>query len=231
MFRSRVTPLLAVVALALPALGSAAATHTSAAVGIDPANFVAKVTNPWFPLRPGTTYVYLGTESGRPSRDVMSVTAQTKTILGVRCVVVHDNVYISGRLAERTSDWYAQDKRGTVWYFGEATAELDSAGNVTTTEGSWEGGADGALPGVIMPGRPKVGQSFRQEYYKGHAEDHFAIESLSTSVRVPYVSSGRAMRTREWTPLEPGSVEHKYYARGVGMIKDGSAELVSLKRP
>lgn len=198
---------------------------------VEPANFVKTVDNPWFPLRPRTTFVYRGYENGGPSRDVMTVTAQTKTILGVRCVVVRDNVYVSGRLAERTLDWFAQDKKGNVWYFGEATAELDSSGRVTTTEGSWEAGVDGAQPGIVMPARPKVGQVFRQEYYKGHAEDHFGIEGLSSVVRVPYMSSTHAMLTREWTPLQPGHVEHKYYVRGVGLVKDGSAELVSVAKP
>ncbi len=198
---------------------------------IDPAAFVKGVDNPWYPLQPGTTYVYRGFENGRPSRSVTTVTSLTKAIIGVRCIVVRDNVYIAGRLAERTADWFAQDTRGNVWYFGEATAELDSSGRVTTTQGSWQAGVDGAQPGIVMPASPRVGQAFRQEYYKGHAEDHFGIESLSTVVRVPYVSSARAMRTREWTPLEPGLVEHKYYVRGIGLVKDGSAELVTVARP
>ena len=198
---------------------------------VDPANFVKTVDNRWLQLLPRTTFVYRGYENGGPSRDVMTVTSLTKTILGVRCVVVRDNVYISGRLRERTLDWFAQDKRGRVWYFGEATAELDVNGRVTTTEGSWEAGVDGAQPGIVMPASPKIGQVFRQEYYKGHAEDHFEIEGLSSVVRVPYVSSTHAMVTREWTPLQPGHVEHKYYVRGVGLVKDGSAELVSITHP
>jgi hypothetical protein len=139
-------------------------------------------------------------------------------------------VYVDGRPTEATSDWFAQDRKGNVWYFGEATAELDHSGKVKSREGSWQAGVDGAKPGIVMPGRPKVGQSFRQEYLKGHAEDHMAIQSLAATVRVPYVSTSRAMRTREWTPLEPGVVEHKYYVRGLGMVKDDEVSLVSVTR-
>jgi hypothetical protein len=139
---------------------------------------------------------------------------------------VRDNVYEDGKLSEATDDWFAQDKKGTVWYFGEATSTVNSAGKITSTKGSWESGVDGAAAGIVMPAHPKVGQSFRQEYYKGKAEDHFAIESMSERVSTPYVSSRHAMRTREWSPLEPGTVERKVYVRGVGLVADRSDNLV-----
>jgi hypothetical protein len=191
---------------------------------VDPADFVRTIDNPWYPLRPGTTYRFRSPDGA--TRDVVTVTRRTKTILGVRCVVVSDNVYENGRLTEPTSDWYAQDRRGNVWYFGEATAELDKNGKVKTREGSWEAGVHGAKAGIVMSGRPRVGQSFRQEYYKGHAEDHFAIETLSASVHTPYVSSRHAMRTREWSPLEPGATERKYYVRGVGLVAVPADDIV-----
>src|SRR3954452_3714640 len=148
----------------------------------DPGRFVARVDNPWFPLRPGTQYVYRGTKDGEASRDVVTVTRRTIRIQGVRCTVIEDRLLLRGRLAERTSDWYAQDRRGTVWYFGEATAELDANGRVVSREGSWRAGVDGARAGVIMPGRPRAGQSFLQEVYPGHAEDHFRVLTLSGRV-------------------------------------------------
>jgi hypothetical protein len=151
---------------------------------------------------------------------------RAKTILGVHCVVVKDNVYQEGKLSEATDDWFAQDKNGTVWYFGEATSTVNEAGKITSTEGSWEAGVDGAEAGIIMPAHPKVGQSFRQEYLKGKAEDHFAIESMSVRVSTPYVNSQHAMRTREWSPLEPGTVERKLYVRGVGVVADLGDNLV-----
>jgi len=182
--------------------------------------FVRSVTNPWFPLKPGTTFVYTGRKDGQKGRDVVTVTRNTKRIRGVLCTAVDDRLYLRDRLAERTTDWYAQDARGNVWYFGEATAELNRAGKVTSREGSWQAGVNGAREGIFMPSRPKVGQSFRQEYLKGHAEDHFAVVSLTASVLVPYTASAHALLTKEWTPLEPDTLDHKLYIRGIGLAKE-----------
>jgi hypothetical protein len=180
--------------------------------------FSARVENPWFPLRPGTVYVYRGVKDGKASRDVVTVTHRVKTIRGAPCVVVRDRLYLAGRLEERTSDWYSEDRRGNVWYFGEATAELDAHGRVTTTEGSWEAGRDGARAGIYMPAHPVPGRFGRQEYYKGQADDHFEVLSRRALVSVPYTSSRRALLTKEWTPLEPGDLDHKYYVRGIGTV-------------
>ena len=185
-----------------------------------PTAFVREVDNPWFPLRPGSVYVYRGVKDGEPTRDVVRVTVATRVIHGVRCTGVSDRLYSAGRLSERTTDWYAQDRRGTVWYFGEDTAELDRSGQVTSREGSWLAGVDGARAGVFMPARPAVGQVFRQEFLKGHADDHFRVLSLHASARVPAVTTDRALLTKEWTPLEPGVVDHKLYVRGVGLVDE-----------
>jgi hypothetical protein len=201
---------LSLIVAALFAAGSGGAT----------AGYAPRVDNPWFPLSPGTTLVYRGVKDGKAARDVVKVLHTTKTIQGVRCTSVSDRLYLAGRLEERTTDWYAQDRRGNVWYFGEATAELDRSGHVTSTEGSWLAGRNGARAGIYMPARPHVGQTGRQEYYKGHAEDHFAVVSVRARVSVPYVSSTRAVLTREWTPLEPGTLDHKYYVRGIGTVKE-----------
>jgi hypothetical protein len=182
--------------------------------------FVGRVTNPWFPLQRGTTYVYTGVKDGRRGRDVVRVTHEQKMIRGVRCTAVSDLLYLDDHLAERTTDWYAQDRAGNVWYFGEATAELDQAGQVTSREGTWRAGVDGARAGIFMPVHPKVGKSYRQEYYKGHAEDHFAVVSVSESVVVPYTAATHALLTKEWTPLEPDTLDHKTYIRGVGLAKE-----------
>jgi hypothetical protein len=184
----------------------------------DPSNFVRHVTNPWFPLRPGTKLRYRGETDGTAGYDIFSVTHRTKTIQGVRATVVHDRVILRGRTVEDTLDYYAQDKAGDVWYLGEDTKELDRRGNVKSREGTWRAGVDGAEAGIFMPADPRVGQSFRQEYFKGHAEDHFKIVSLHASVKVPAVTSRHAMRTREWTPLEPGVRDVKYYVRGKGTV-------------
>jgi hypothetical protein len=215
---------------ALVLLLSGCASHQKRAAATK--RFVEHVDNPWFPLVPGTTFVYRGMKDGEPSREVLSVTNRTKLIQGVRCTVLDDRLYLSGRLEERTTDWYAQDAKGNVWYFGEETAELDKRGRVMSREGSWQAGVDGAREGIYMPAEPKVGQSFVQEFYAGHAEDHFRVVDLAASVSVPYASSKEALLTEEWTPLEPGVIDHKLYVRGIGTIKEqavkGGSELAVL---
>ena len=179
-----------------------------------------RVTNPWFPLAPGSVYVYDGQKDGMSARDVMTVTRKTKMIAGIRALPVSDRLFLNGVLAERTTDWYAQDKKGTVWYLGEKTAELNARGKVTSTEGSFLNGRDGAKGGIFMPAHPAVGQSFQQESFKGQAEDRFRILSMATSITTPVVSSQNAMLTQEKTPLEPGIVDHKYYLQGIGTVKE-----------
>ena len=178
------------------------------------------ITNPLFPLARGSVYVYDGQKDGKAARDVMTVTRKVKTITGIHAAVVNDRLFLNGRLAERTTDWYAQDKRGTVWYLGEKTAELNAKGKVTSTEGSFLNGRDGAQGGIFMPAHPAVGQSFQQEAFKGEAEDRFRILDLAASVTTPAVSSTSAMLTKETTPLEPGVVDHKYYVQGIGTVKE-----------
>jgi hypothetical protein len=127
---------------------------------------------------------------------------------------------LSGKLAERTRDYYSQDRAGNVWYVGEDTVELDERGNVTSTEGTWHARVDGAEPGVFMEAHPQIGHRFRQEYYKGHAEDQFEVVALSARVEVPYGSFDGALRTEETTALEPDVLDNKYFARGIGEIEE-----------
>jgi hypothetical protein len=187
---------------------------------LHPSDFVRRVDNPFFPLKPGSKWFYRGKDDVGHFADRMHVRHKRKTILGVHATIVHDVVLRHGKPREVTDDWYAQDKHGNVWYFGENTKELDRHGHVTTREGSFKAGRDGARPGLFMPGDPKVGQSARQEFYKGHAEDHFKILDLNAKVSTAYVSSRHALRTKEWTPLEPGIVDNKYYVRGIGDVKE-----------
>jgi hypothetical protein len=196
----------------------------------------SRITNPWFPLARGSTYVYDGQKDGKPAHDVMTVTHNTKLITGIRAAVVADRLFLNGTLAERTTDWYAQDKHGTVWYLGEKTAELDANGKVTSTQGSFLSGRDGAKGGIFMPAHPAVGQSGQQESFKGQAEDRFRILDMASSISTPAVSSQNAMLTEETTPLEPGVVDHKYYVQGIGTVKEqqvagaqpGQAEVTQL---
>jgi hypothetical protein len=187
---------------------------------LSPTDFVARVDNPWFPLRPGSEYRYRGLKDQMKTVDVVKVTHRTKRILGVDTTVVHDVVEVNGRPEEVTDDFYAQDRHGNVWYFGEATKELDRQGHTVSTEGSFQAGVNGARAGVLIPGHPKVGLAARQEFLTGQAEDHFKVLDLNTKVSVPFVSSPRALRTREWTPLEPDVVDNKYYVRGIGTVRE-----------
>jgi hypothetical protein len=219
------------------ALATLAAAGCGSSHKASPVTYSASVTNPWYPLPPGSTWVYRGVKDGEPSREVMTVTHRTRTIEGAPCVVVSDRLYVRGRLEERTEDYYTQDVQGRVWYFGENTAELDRQGHVKNTSGSWLAGVHGARAGIFMFADPRPGQSARQEYYKGQAEDHFQVLRRNVSVAVPLRSLAHALLTKEWTPLEPGVIDHKYYARGIGTVLERTAkgplernELVSFRR-
>src|SRR5262245_9131426 len=187
---------------------------------IEPANFVALVDNPWFPLIPGTTFHYRGVADGEPTTDVFEVTHDTKLVDGVTTTVIKDTVRVRGAIEEVTEDWYAQDVDGNVWYFGEATAELDRKGRVTSTAGSWAAGVDGARPGIYMPAEPAIGQAFPQEQFPGEAEDWFVVLFTGMRVKTPAATYRDAMVTGEWTPLEPGIVGEKWYAKGVGQVME-----------
>jgi hypothetical protein len=187
---------------------------------IKAAEFTARVDNPWFPLKPGTIRIFTGTKDGKAARDVYRVTTDTKVIDGVSTRVVDDELFLAGHLEETTTDYYTQDKTGTVWYFGEDTRELDANGKVVSTKGSWRAGAGGAQPGIFMEAEPAPGHRFRQEYMKGEAQDFFQVVNLTASVTVPYGAFRDTMLTKEWTPLEPGILDHKYYVRGIGQVQE-----------
>jgi len=154
--------------------------------------------------------------------------------MGVTCIVVHNRASLDGELIEETYDWYAQDREGNVWYFGEYSTQFEG-GVPISVGGSWEAGVDGALPGIIMLAHPRVGDSYRQEYYAGEAEDMAEVVSLNESVAGPTGSYDQVLMTRDWTPLEPGIAENKYYAPGVGLIREvtvqggsGSIDLIQI---
>jgi hypothetical protein len=181
---------------------------------IDPAHFVATVDNQYFPLVPGTVFEYMVQESGE--HVVVTVTSDTKVILGVTCVVVHDVADIGGTVIEDTYDWYAQDDQGNVWYMGEDTTAYDGA--MTNKEGSWEGGVAGAKPGIVMEGTPQVGDVYRQEYYPGEAEDQGEVLGLNESITVPFGTFTGCVKTKDFSELEPEVVENKWYCPGLGQV-------------
>jgi hypothetical protein len=181
---------------------------------INPLNFTDQIDNPYFSLTPGTTFSYQSkTDEGTEVIKVI-VTDQTKQVMGVTTLVVWDRVWLDDELIEETYDWYAQDQEGNVWYFGEDSKEYEN-GEVVSTEGSWESGVDGALPGIIMKSNPTVGDSYRQEYYQGEAEDWAEVVSLNEKVVVPYASFENCIKTKDWSALEPNVIEYKYYSPSV----------------
>jgi hypothetical protein len=204
---------------------------------MNPAGFTTEVTNPYWPMKLGDHWIYRETNAeGEVQRNDVVVTDRTKTIMGIETLVVHDTVRLGGELTEDTFDWYAQDAEGNLWYFGEDTTEYEN-GKVKTKEGSWEGGVDGALPGIIMPAHPRVGMIYREEYYKGHAEDGAQIISVDALAKVPYGRFDHGVQTRNFSGIEPDVIEEKIYAKGVGIVLEitvsgGSdrSELLTFKR-
>ena len=205
-------------------------------VSLDPAEFGTAIDNRYWPMSPGSRWVYRETSPGSTQRVVVTVTHRTKEIAnGVAARVVRDVVTEHGEPVEVTDDWYAQDSAGNVWYLGEKTAEYEN-GKVTSTAGSFEAGVDGAQPGIIMPASPEDGMAYRQEYYAGEAEDRAEVLSTDEQVQVPFGRFTGSLMTKDLVPLEPKVNEHKFYAPDVGpvlavSISGGSAreELVSFQ--
>jgi hypothetical protein len=206
-------------------------------VELDSADFVRTIDNMYWPMAPGSRWVYREVDAnGSRQRVEVRVTNQTKAILGITATVVHDRVTEDGELVEDTEDWYAQDKWGGLWYLGEDTTEFEN-GEPVSKAGSWEAGVDGAQAGLIIPPSPEVGMSYRQEFFAGEAEDLGRILSLDELAEVPFGSYDEVLMTRDWTPLEPDVLEHKFYARGVGPVLElglsggvGREELVRFTR-
>jgi hypothetical protein len=198
---------------------SLAPVHGTYSPSIDPANFVATIDNRYLPFKPGMGFHYKGIRGNTPQTDDEVVTHQTKQILGVRCTVVRDTVSERGSPVERTFDWYAQDKQGNVWYMGEDALELKH-GHFAKASDSWESEVNGAKPGIIMPGDPRPGDAYRQEYYPpGKALDQARVLGSNGSVKVPYGAFKGVLVTSERSPLEP-QTEQKYYAAGLGEVEE-----------
>jgi len=208
-------------------------------IELDPADFSSQIDHPFFPMRPGSTWVYEEKDvDGSQQRVEVTVTGRTKKIMGIEARVVHDVVTEDGQVKEDTLDWYAQDKAGNLWYLGEDTKEYED-GKVSSTKGSWEAGVDGALAGILLPAEPEVGMAYRQEYYEGEAEDRARVVSVDEQADVPYGSFDGVLETEDTTPLEPDLVERKYYVKDVGPVltvavsKEGPGreELITFTKP
>jgi hypothetical protein len=201
---------------------------------INPEDFVPEINNKYFTLKPGTKFMYrnkAGTE-----RIEVSVTDQTRKVMGVTARGVRVTEWRNDRLKEDTTDWYAQDKAGNVWYFGESVNNYRD-GKLVHQWGSWEAGTDGAKPGIIMQADPKVGQTYRQEHYPGQAEDMGTVIAINTKVTVPYGTLDNCLQVQDWSRLEAGR-ENKYYCPDIAFLAleelagfGPEAELVSISRP
>jgi hypothetical protein len=198
-----------------------------------PSHFVSVIDNPYFPLPVGRVLVYRGIKDGRTQIDRVTVTDQTKVIQGVTATVVHDIARHHGDLLERTTDWYAQDDQGNVWYLGEDTKAYSPNGRVDTS-GSWETGVNAAKPGIIMEADPQIPDAYRQECLAGEAEDTAWVVRVGGSTTVPYGTIHNVLDTLEVTRLEPGAIDEKLYGPGVGIIFErtlvGGREIAKLVR-
>jgi hypothetical protein len=188
-------------------------------VNLDPKDFTTRIDNPYWPMDPGTRWTYRETDQeGAQLKVVVMVSDQTKKIAnGITARVVRDTVTRDGELIEDTLDWYAQDSEGNIWYLGENTAEFHN-GKLITKAGSFEAGVDGAQPGIVMPADPQDGMQYRQEYYRGEAEDNGEILSTNEKVRSPFGQFDNALLTKDTITIEPNVLQYKLYAKGIGPV-------------
>jgi hypothetical protein len=213
------TPTLALTVLALAGCTQSLPPYEA---GVTAADFVEGITHPFLPMPVGAQWTYDATTDGEPERVEIRVLPDQRTIMGVEATVVRDTVTVNGQVKEDTFDWFAQDRRGNVWYLGEDTTEYEN-GQAVSKEGSWEWGKDGAQAGIIMKADPRPdNEPYFQEYYPGHAVDEGAVVARNRTIDVPAGSYQDTVTTKEWTRLEADVVEEANYARGVGMVlKEG----------
>ena len=200
---------------------------------LDPAHFVGVIDNPYYPLPVGQTLVYRGVKDGQTQIDRVTVLSKTRVVEGITATVVRDVAKHGNRLLEKTFDWFAQDDQGTVWYLGENTKAYGRNGNIDTS-GSWESDVNDAEPGGIMEPDPQVPDAYRQEYLAGEAEDTAWIVDRGGTVTVPYGTLHRALTSLEFARIEPGVIDQKIYAPGIGIVqevsRDGEHETALLVR-
>lgn len=193
---------------------------------IQPSHFTnsTTITHPYFPIPAGKKYVYEGQTADGTERVEEQRTPDTRVIQGIPCVIVQYKEFLDGHLIEETYDWYAQDNEGNVWYFGEDVKNYNPDGSVRNHAGSWEAGVDGAKAGMIMPANPTTGDRYREEYYFNEAEDEAEILKTGLHITIPFGTFDDCIQTRNWTALEPDANEHKFYAPGIGLIKEVELE-------
>jgi hypothetical protein len=184
---------------------------------LDPADFIERIDNPYMPLLPRSKWIYEEKDNGTVLEVTVTVLDRKKKVQGIEATVVRDVVKEDGEIKEDTIDWFAQDSQGNVWYLGEFVKNYED-GKLVDNEGSWEAGVDGAVAGIVMPAKPQVGMKYQQEFYEGEAEDRGEVLALDEKATVPFGSFNNVLKTEDTTPLEPGVREHKYYAKGIGVV-------------
>jgi hypothetical protein len=228
---SAVTVAAAILGTGIQAALGGASPHRGYEPVLNPKNFVKVINNPYFPLPVGRTLIYRGVKDGKTQIDRVHVTAQTRVIEGIRATAVSDVSTHKGMLLEKTTDWYAQDKRGNVWYLGEKTAAYLPGGKIDRS-GSWLSGMHDAEPGIVMLAHPQVPDAYRQEYLKGSAEDTAWIVVRGGSVKTPLGTVRHILTSLEFSRLEPGVIDRKIYAPGFGIVVEqavrGPAEVARL---
>jgi hypothetical protein len=229
----------AVAAAAIIAGISGASAGTSAHRGyepvLNPKDFVRVINNPYYPLPVGRTLIYRGVRDGQTQTDRVHVTSGTKVLEGITATAVSDVARHNGKLLEKTTDWFAQDKQGNVWYLGEDTAAYLPNGQIDRS-GSWQAGVHDGEPGIIMLAHPQIPDAYRQEFLRGQAEDTAWIINRGGSVKVPFGTLHHILTSLEFTRLEPGVIDQKLYAPGIGIVRELSqkgplevARLVSVR--
>jgi hypothetical protein len=173
-------------------------------VQLDPATFTTDIDHPYWPMKPGTRWTFLGTDAdGDPLDVVLTVTNETKTLAnGVTGRVVRDTAIQDGEITQDTVEWYAQDGDGNIWYLGKDTAEFDKA-----------------LPGVALPANPRPGMTYRREYSAAHAENNGEVVSVTGQVDVPFGHFTDLLTTKDTNALDTSLVEQRLYASGVGPVQ------------
>jgi hypothetical protein len=202
---------------------AAAGAHSSGYEPVlNPADFVHSITNPYFPLPVGRTLIYRGIREGVTQIDRVNVTSRTRVLEGITATAVTDVATHKGKLLEKTTDYYAQDKKGNVWYLGERTAAY-SHGHVDHS-GSWLAGVHDGEPGIVMLANPQIPDAYRQEFLVGQAEDTAWIVNRGGSLNLPFKLVHNVVTSLEFTVLEPKVIDKKIYAPGLGIVKEQSVQ-------
>lgn len=227
-------PTVSSIAVAAAFLATAPATGRTVSIPFSASNFSDPLTidNSYFPLVAGTTYTYEADTKDGCEVDVFAVTYDTREIDGVDTRVVHDQVFdgdtcttAPSALTENTFDHFAQDDSGNVWYFGEDTFDCEGASNCTPGEGGWIAGVNGAVPGIAFLARPRSGDTYRQEFSPGVAEDQATVTAVGVTARPKRANAYRSsysncIVTKEFTRLEKGAIGSKTYCPGIGVVID-----------